>query len=264
MAAPLCLGIAMASGAPLFSGIIAGIVGGLVVTLISSSQLGVSGPAAGLTVIVLQEIQVLGSFEVFLSAVMLAGAVQVALGLLRAGSIGYDCPTSVIKGMLSGIGIIIILKQIPHAFGYDSNYAGDVHYIQAGGGTTFKELFRTLDFITPGALLISTISLAIHIFWDLVMSKKHKVFQIILGLMVVVGIILPIVFRDFYPQLTLPANQLVTLPVADSVNGFVQQFTLPDFSRVLTYDVLFLAGTIAIVASLETLLCVEATDTKTF
>ncbi|TXK49681.1 SulP family inorganic anion transporter [Pontibacter qinzhouensis] len=262
VAVPLCLGIAMASGAPLFSGIIAGIVGGIVVTLISGSQLGVSGPAAGLAVIVLQAIQGLGSYEVFLSAVVLAGAIQLALGFLKAGSIGYYFPTSVIKGMLSGIGVIIILKQIPHAFGYDSNYEGDVHFVQPSGGTTFSELFNAFNYITPGAILISGLSLAILIFWDQVLTKKHKVFQVIQGPLVVVvlGIVLNVVFANGFPQFALAASQLVELPVASSLNGFVQQFTLPDFSRVFTYDVLFLAGTIAIVASLETLLCLEATD----
>ena len=262
VAVPLCLGIAMASGAPLFSGIIAGIVGGIVVSLISGSQLGVSGPAAGLAVIVLQAIQGLGSFEVFLSAVVLAGALQLALGFLKAGSIGYYFPTSVIKGMLSGIGVIIILKQIPHAFGYDSSFEGNVHYIEPDGGTTFSELFKAFNYITPGAIIISALSLAILILWDQVLTKKHKVFQLIQGPLVVVvlGIILNVVFRDFYPQLALGINHLVELPVSDSFGGFLQQFTAPDFSRVLTYEVLFLAATLAIVASLETLLCLEATD----
>lgn len=262
VAVPLCLGIAMASGAPLFSGIIAGIVGGIVVTLISGSQLGVSGPAAGLAVIVLQAIQSIGNYEVFLSAVVLAGAIQLGLGFLKAGTIGYYFPTSVIKGMLAGIGVIIILKQIPHAFGYDSNFEGNVHYIEPDGGTTFSALFNAFNYITPGAVIISVLSLAILILWDQVLTKKHKVFQLIQGPLVVVvlGIILNVVFRDFYPQLALGINHLVELPVADSFTGFLQQFTTPDFSRVLTYDVLFLGATLAIVASLETLLCLEATD----
>lgn len=149
VAVPLCLGIAMASGAPLFAGIIAGIVGGIVVMLISGSQLGVSGPAAGLAVIVLKVIQGLGSFEVFLSAVVLAGVIQVALGLLKAGSISYYFPASVIKGMLSGIGVIIILKQVPHAFGYDSSFEGSVHYIEPDGDTTAEET----SFLNKGNIL---------------------------------------------------------------------------------------------------------------
>ena len=146
VAVPLCLGIALASGAPLFSGIIAGIVGGIVVGFISDSPLGVSGPAAGLAVIVLSAIQELGDYRVFLVAVVLAGVIQIILGILKAGVIGYYFPSSVIKGMLSGIGIIIILKQIPHAFGYDKNPEGDLGFIQTDGHNTFSELFYMLDF----------------------------------------------------------------------------------------------------------------------
>ncbi|MCX2739906.1 SulP family inorganic anion transporter [Pontibacter anaerobius] len=262
VAVPLCLGIAMASGAPLFSGIIAGIVGGIVVTLISGSQLGVSGPAAGLAVIVLHAIQDLGSFEVFLSAVVLAGVIQLVLGFLQAGSIGYYFPTSVIKGMLAGIGVIIILKQIPHAFGYDENFEGNLHFLEPQGGTTFSEIFKAINYITPAAVVISVLSLFILIFWEQVLAKKSRVFQLIQGPLVVVllGIALNVVFDNFFPQLTLRDNHLVVLPVADSIGGFFTLFTAPDFSRVLSYEVLFLAGTLAIVASLETLLCLEATD----
>jgi MFS superfamily sulfate permease-like transporter len=262
VAVPLCLGIAMASGAPLFAGIIAGIVGGIVVTLISGSQLGVSGPAAGLAVIVLHAIEGLGSYEVFLSAVVLAGVIQLVLGFLKAGTIGYYFPSSVIKGMLSGIGVIIILKQIPHAFGYDESYEGSLHFMEPDGDTTFSLLFDSLRYITPAAVIISGLSLFILIFWDMVLSKKGKIFQIIQGPLVVVvlGIVLNLVFLNAFPEMALRANHLVELPVATSVGGFFQQFTTPDFSRVLTYDVLFLAGTLAIVASLETLLCLEATD----
>ncbi|MFD2514864.1 SulP family inorganic anion transporter [Pontibacter locisalis] len=262
VAVPLCLGIAMASGAPLFSGIIAGIVGGIVVTLISGSQLGVSGPAAGLAVIVLHAIQDLGNFEVFLSAVVLAGVIQLILGFLKAGTIGYYFPTSVIKGMLAGIGVIIILKQIPHAFGYDENFQGNMHYLEPQGGTTFSEIFKAINYITPSAVIISVLSLFILIFWEQVLSKKSKIFQLIQGPLVVVllGITLNLVFDNFFPQFTLRDNHLVVLPVADSLGGFINLFTTPDFSRIFSYEVLFLAGTLAVVASLETLLCLEATD----
>ncbi|PVY40174.1 SulP family inorganic anion transporter [Pontibacter virosus] len=262
VAVPLCLGIAMASGAPLFAGIIAGFVGGIVVTLISGSQLGVSGPAAGLAVIVLHAIEGLGSFEVFLSAVVLAGVMQLALGFLKAGSIGYYFPSSVIKGMLSGIGVIIILKQIPHAFGYDESYEGSVHFMEPSGETTFSLILDSLRYVSPAAVIISALSLFILIFWDTVLSKKGKVFQIVQGPLVVVvlGIILNLVFLNLFPEMALRANHLVELPVATSVGGFFQQFTTPDFSRILTYEVLMLAGTLAVVASLETLLCLEATD----
>ena len=186
VAVPLCLGIALASGAPLFSGIIAGMVGGIVVTTFSGSQLGVSGPAAGLAVIVLAAIEDLGAFDTFLLAVMIGGIVQILLGIAKAGIIGYYFPTSVIKGMLSAIGIIIILKQIPHAFGYDADPEGDLGFIQANGENTFSELLNMLNFITPGALLLAVISLAILILWEQPFIKKYKLAQIIQGPLIVV------------------------------------------------------------------------------
>lgn len=262
VAVPLCLGIALASGAPLFSGIIAGFVGGIVVTLISGSSLGVSGPAAGLAVIVFSAIETLGSFEVFLSAVVLGGLIQLAMGFLKAGSIGYYFPSSVIKGMLAGIGVIIALKQIPLAFGYDTTMEGEVGYFQPEGEGPVAELLNTLNFVSPGAIIISLVSLFILILWDQVLSKKGKIFRLIQGPLVVValGIILNLLFQAFFPQMALTGSHLVQLPVAESMNEFAQQFTFPDFSRALTLEVLILGATIAIVASLETLLCLEATD----
>jgi MFS superfamily sulfate permease-like transporter len=262
VAVPLCLGIAMASGAPLFSGIIAGIIGGIVVTLISGSQLGVSGPAAGLAVIVLSAIDSLNSFEIFLSAVFLAGIIQLALGFLKAGSIGYYFPSSVIKGMLAGIGVIIILKQIPHAFGYDRDYEGDMAFLQPDGENTFSELINAINYVTPAAVIISLVSLAVLILWDQVLSKKSKIFQVIQGPLVVVllGIAFNFLFSNYFAGLSLRSNQMVELPVAESLGGFINQFSMPDFSRIFTADVLIIAATIAIVASLETLLCLEATD----
>ncbi|MBW3545309.1 MAG: SulP family inorganic anion transporter [Bacteroidetes bacterium] len=265
VAVPLCLGIAMASGAPLFSGIIAGFVGGIVVTLISGSQLGVSGPAAGLAVIVFTAIERLGSYELFLVAVVLGGLLQLLMGFLKAGSIGYYFPTSVIKGMLAGIGVIIALKQIPHAFGYDADYEGDVFFNQPDGENTFSELVIMLNYISPAALIISILSLAILLFWDLVLSKKGKIFQIIQGPLVVVlvGVGLNLFFQHYYADIALRGNHLVSLPVAESFGGFLSQFTFPNFGKAFSSDalnVLITGGTIAIVASLETLLCLEATD----
>jgi len=187
VAVPLCLGIALASGAPLFAGIIAGIVGGIVVGAASGSPLGVSGPAAGLAVIVFSAIASLGgNWKAFLVAVVLAGVIQLLLGYAKAGFIAYFFPNSVIKGMLSGIGLLIILKQIPHALGWDFDVEGDDAFFQADGQNTISEIGRALDFITPGALFISLISLAILIFWEQYLSKKHKIFQIIQGPIVVV------------------------------------------------------------------------------
>ena len=186
VAVPLCLGIALASGAPLFAGIIAGIVGGIIVGIASGSPLGVSGPAAGLAVIVLTSLAALGSWPVFLLAVVLAGVLQLIMGFAKAGFIAYFFPSSVIKGMLTGIGLLIILKQIPHALGWDKAAVGDDAFIQADGENTFSEIFKAFDFITPAAVLIAVISIAILIFWDKVLTKKHKIFQLIQGPIVVV------------------------------------------------------------------------------
>jgi MFS superfamily sulfate permease-like transporter len=260
VALPLCLGIALASGAPLFSGIIAGIVGGVIVGFMSGSSLGVSGPAAGLAVIVLSSIQELGSFEVFLFAVVIAGALQLLLGILKAGVIGYYFPSAVIKGMLSGIGIIIILKQIPHAFGYDKDPEGDFEFFQMDGHNTFSELGYMLDYITPGVIAVTVISMAILLLWERPFIKKSK-----LGLMpgpllaVIVGIVLNKMFSG-NSTFNITADHLVSIPVSDSIAGFVGQFSMPDFSQWQNPQVYIVALTVAIVASLETLLSVEATD----
>jgi MFS superfamily sulfate permease-like transporter len=260
VAVPLCLGIALASGAPMFSGIIAGFIGGIVVSLFSGSSLGVSGPAAGLTVIVLNGINELG-FEVFLFAVVVAGVIQVLLGYAKAGIVGYYFPSSVIKGMLSAIGIIIILKQIPHAFGYDADYEGDLSFIQPDGENTFSELGNMLNFISPGAIIITVICLTILILWEQPFMKKFKVFQLVQGPLVVVvtGILLNILFK-YFPPLYLRDEHLVSIPVASNPSGFLELFTTPDFSQFLNPDIYLVGLTLAIVASLETLLCVEATD----
>ncbi|MFZ1805776.1 MAG: SulP family inorganic anion transporter [Cyclobacteriaceae bacterium] len=262
VALPLCLGIALASGAPLFSGIIAGVVGGVVVGLISNSALGVSGPAAGLTVIVLSSIEKLGAFEAFLLAVVLAGLIQIILGVLKAGIIGYYFPSSVIKGMLTAIGVIIILKQIPHAFGYDSDYEGDMTFLQADGENTFSEIVAMIDAISPGAILVSMVSLAILLIWDNFLSKKHTFFKLIQGPLVVVvfGIIYQLLAHKYFPILSLEQQHLVNVPIADNVTQFMGQFTLPDFTYILQSDIWIVAFTIAVVASLESLLSVEATD----
>lgn len=262
VATPLCLGIALASGAPLFSGIIAGIVGGIAVGMLSGSDIGVSGPAAGLAVIVLNAITSLGAYETFLMAVVLAGVIQTILGFLRAGIIGYYFPSSVIKGMLSGIGIIIILKQIPHAFGYDKVPEGSLAFEQADSQNTISELTNMLNFIEPGALIITAISLAILILWERPFMKRIKLFQLVQGplVAVVMGIVLNLVFTAAFPNLAIDAKHLVQIPVAEGISGFLGLFTLPDFSQIGNPAVYVTAATIAVVASLETLLCVEATD----
>ena len=262
VAVPLCLGIALASGAPLFAGIIAGIVGGIVVGSISNSALGVSGPAAGLTVIVLSSIATLGSFEGFLAAVVLAGVFQIGLGSIRAGIIGYYFPSAVIKGMLSAIGIIIVMKQIPHAIGYDADYEGDLSFLQADGENTFSELIKMIDSVTPGAIVVCVLAMAIMFLWEVDEIKKNRILKFAQGplVAVVAGIIYQLFTSTYFPGLSLGQNQLVNVPVAKDAADFFDQFTLPDFSYLGKSVTWVTALTIAIVASVETLLSVEATD----
>jgi MFS superfamily sulfate permease-like transporter len=262
VALPLCLGVALASGAPLFSGIIAGIAGGLVVGFMSGSQVSVSGPAAGLTTIVLASITKMGSFEAFLVTVVLAGAIQFILGVLKAGSIGNYFPSSVIKGMLSAIGIILILKQIPHAIGYDKDFEGDESFVQADGENTFSELVHAFDFMNPGALFICAISLAILIFWEGSFIKGKKVLSLIPAplLVVIIAVVINEIFKNTLPAWAMQSEHLVSLPVSNDLASFVSQFTFPDFSSILTKECWIVAFTIAIVASLESLLSIDAVD----
>ena len=226
VAVPLCLGIALASGAPLFSGVIAGIVGGIIVGLLSGSSLGVSGPAAGLAVIVLSAIQELEAFPIFLAAVVISGIIQILLGIGKAGIIGYYFPSSVIKGMLSAIGIIIFLKQLPHAVGYDADPEGDLEFIQPDGENTFSELITMMDYIQQGALVIFIISMAILILWERPFMKRIKLFQVVQGPLVVVaaGIIINQLF--FGSDLYIDETHMVTLPVAGSFTDFINSFII--------------------------------------
>ena len=260
VAIPLCLGIALASGAPLFSGLIAGIIGGIVVGSISGSSLGVSGPAAGLAAIVLAAISSLG-YENLLLAVVIGGIIQIGFGLLKAGIIGYYFPNSVIKGMLTGIGIIIILKQIPHFFGYDSVPQGDWAFFQVDGENTFSEIFNMVNNISPGATIIAIIGMTILILWEAVLSKKGKFFKLVQGplVAVVAGIVFYLLTKDS-ETLGISKDHLVNVPVPDSFDSFIGQFTVPSFEMIGTMEIWITGFTIALVASLETLLCVEATD----
>lgn len=262
VALPLCLGISLASGAPLFSGIITGVVGGIVVAFISASPLSVSGPAAGLTVIVLNAIRDLKEYDVFLLAVVLAGCFQLLLGYLRAGIIGHYFPSSVIKGMLAAIGLILIFKQIPHAFGYDKDNEGDFDFFQVDGENTFSEILNSINFLHPGAILISVVSLVILIVWEKPALKKYSFFKFIPAALIVTvtGGLINYLYGLFFPDIILIDDHLVKLPVAESFNDFAGQFTLPDFSAIGNYHVWIVAVTIAIIASLESLLSVEATD----
>jgi len=261
VAMPLCLGIAMASGAPLYSGIISGIIGGIVVGSLSGSALGVSGPAAGLAVIVLTAIGDLGGFEIFLVSVILAGIIQVIMGYARAGIIGYYFPSSVIHGMLAGIGILIFLKQLPHAFGYDADLLGDQEFFQADGHNTFSELYYMLEKINMGSVVVTGISLFILILWDTKFMKNLSFTKIIPGPLVAVasGITLNKVFSGM-ATFNIEKEHLVNVPVPENFQEFLGNFMFPDFSGLANPAVYTTAIIIAVVASLETLLSLEATD----
>ncbi len=262
VALPLCLGIALASGAPLFSGLIAGICGGLIVGFASGSQLSVSGPAAGLTVIVITAIERLGSFETFILAVMIAGLIQLFLGYIRAGIIGHFFPSAVIKGMLSAIGLILILKQIPHALGDDRDYEGDDAFFQPDGENTFTEIILAVQNIEPGALIISAICLALLIIWDRPFMSKYSWTKIVPGPLVAVllGIGINEFFKSRGSSMLLEGDHMVQLPMISSLSEISDILTFPDFSALANTDVYVVAVTIAIVASLETLLSLDAVD----
>ncbi|MFL5746295.1 MAG: SulP family inorganic anion transporter [Niastella sp.] len=262
VALPLCLGIALGSGAPLFSGIIAGMVGGIVIGALSGSQLSVSGPAAGLTAIVVVAIGKLQVYEAFLLAVVLGGVFQIILGSLKAGILGDYIPSSVIKGMLAAIGLILILKQFPHMVGYDKDYPGDEAFSQTSGDNTFSALFGSLRHLLPGALMIGVVSLALMIVWEKYIAPKARILKLVPGPLVVVLIAVAIneTLRSVAPEMVIKESHLVKIPVADSFNGFISFFTFPDFSHILNPVVWTTAITIAIVASLETLLNIEASD----
>ncbi len=259
VALPLCLGIALASGAPLFSGLVTGIIGGVVVGFFSGSQLSVSGPAAGLTVIILNAINILGTYEAFLLAVVFAGLLQIIFGIIRAGSLAYYFPSSVIKGMLAAIGIILILKQIPHAFGYDEDYVGDFAFKQIDNENTFTELYNMLSKSHTGAIFISLISMAILVLWEQPFMKKLKLIPGPL-IVVIVGIIINTFIFGSHNVYGLSGNQLVNIPVVNNSEEFLALFIAPDFSQILNKHVYFSAATIAIIASIETLLSTEAID----
>ncbi|GAB3532374.1 SulP family inorganic anion transporter [Pontibacter brevis] len=262
VALPLCLGIALASGAPLFSGLITGIVAGVLVSWLSGSNLAVSGPAAGLTVIVLNGLETLGSFEAFIMAVVLAGVLQLVLGFMKAGVIGLYFPSSVIKGMLAAIGLILILKQIPHFMGADEDFFGEMQFFQPDGRNTFSEIGYAFSSIQLGALLVGVISLIILVAWDTNALKRFKFFKFVPGALVVVllSIALNALFINYFPSLAIAESHLVSIPNIGSFAELGNVLMLPDFGSLADIDLYIVAFTIAIVASLETLLSIEAID----
>lgn len=262
VAIPLCLGIAGASGVNEFSGIIGGIVGGIVIGIISKSNLSVSGPAAGLTSVVAAAILKIQVLEAFFLAVVIAGVLQVIMGALKLGIIGDYIPNSVIKGMLAGIGIILIRNQFPKLFGYNKSYEGEDAFINFEGDNFFTEIFDTFNHITPVAALIGLLGVGILIIYETKWIKSKKVFQILSGplLVVLIGTILNIVLSNTEHKLTGRESELVLLPVANTASEFFSFFSFPSFSHITNPDVWVAGFTIAIVASLETLLGIEAVD----
>lgn len=258
VALPLCLGIALASGAPPLSGVISGIVGGLVIGAISNSNISVSGPAAGLTAIVLTAIKELGAFELFLCAGLIAGVIQLVLGFVRAGSISNYFPNNVIEGMLAAIGIIIILKQIPHALGFDKDYEGHESIFDQGlNFSYFSELFGAIH---PGAIVVTLVSVGILLAWDRVpLLKRIKMLPGAL-VAVVAGILMNEVFKMTGSSLAISPAHLVSLPVPQNLEDFKNLIVMPDFNGFTNMKVWIAGATIAIVASIETLLCIEASD----
>ena len=262
VALPLCLGIALGSGASLFSGVISGIVGGLVVSVLSGSQVSVSGPAAGLAVIILTAVHDVGSYKGFLVAVVLSGLLQLVFGVLKLGVVADYVPNSVIKGMLAGIGLLIVLKQIPHVLGRDLDFMGNARFLEAGGSNTLSDVIKAITSPVVGAFVIFLAGLALYLLWEH-LAKKSRLFQLVPGPLAVValGIALNQMFGKVAPSVQLvSADHLVDLPVPGSVRDFFQQFTLPDFSVVSHKSVWIAAVTIAVVGSLETLLSLEAAD----
>lgn len=256
VALPLCLGIALASGAPLLSGVLAGIIGGMVVGIISQSHTSVSGPAAGLAAVVLASITKLGSFETFLLAVVLAGAIQLIAGIFKGGFIANYIPSNVIKGLLASIGILLILKQIPHAVGFDKDQEGDFAFFQPDGENTFSEFLNVLNYFSWGAVVIAILSIFILIFWDKTPLKRIQFFPASL-FVVILGVLLNYIFQAYFPSLTIEEKHLVSIP---KFNGIDSIITTPSFAAIANIKVWTVAFTIAIVASLETLLNLEAVE----
>lgn len=260
VALPLCLGIALASGAPFFSGIISGIVGGIVIGALSNSQLSVSGPAAGLAALVLGAITAIGDFRLFLCAVLIAGILQILMGIAKLGGIANYIPSSVIKGMLTSIGILIIAKQIPHAFGYDKDDKGNLTELFPYGSENMHELLQPLHHIEVGVTLVCIIAIIIMVLWEKPFIKKRMPFVPGALVAVIVAVIINQVWISTGSKLAIENEHLVQIKVASSPAEFLGFFTLPDFSGFLNSKIIVYGVAIAIIASLETLLSIEAID----
>ncbi|MFO1102790.1 MAG: SulP family inorganic anion transporter [Methylocystis sp.] len=261
VAVPLCLGIAVASGAPPFSGIIAGMIGGLVISILSGSQLSVSGPAAGLTVIVAAAVDKLG-FDAMLLAVALSGLMQLAMGFLRAGVIGAFFPSAVIKGMLAAIGLILIMKQLPHAVGYDADAEADLSFLEDDSHTHLSFLWDALSAFSTGAVIVSLVSVAILLLWETPVIKQRRVLSLAPGPLVAVlfGVLYNVVAQTLFPSLAIASQHLVSLPAIFGPMDFARELSFPDFARLIDIQIYVTAATLALVGSLETLLSLEAVD----
>lgn len=261
VALPLCLGIAVASGAPPFSGVIAGIIGGLVVSVVSGSQLSVSGPAAGLTVIVASGVEKHG-FDGILLAIALSGLIQLAMGYARAGVIGAYFPSAVIKGMLAAIGVILIMKQLPHAIGYDADADSDLSFLESDSHTTLSLLWSSLQSVSPGATIVALVSLAIMLYWETPRIKEHRILSLAPAplLAVIFGVLFSQAAQSAFPALAIAPQHLVALPEISGPVQFWDEIRFPDFSKLTDVHILVSAATLALVGSLETLLSLEAVD----
>ncbi|VTR98545.1 sulfate transporter : Sulfate permease-like transporter, MFS superfamily OS=Singulisphaera acidiphila (strain ATCC BAA-1392 / DSM 18658 / VKM B-2454 / MOB10) GN=Sinac_3353 PE=4 SV=1: Sulfate_tra_GLY: Sulfate_transp: Pro_CA [Gemmata massiliana] len=259
VALPLCLGVALASNAPLFAGVVAGVVGGILVGVLSGSHTSVSGPAAGLTAVVGAQLVALGSFPAFLMALVLAGLIQIVLGIVRGGFIAAFFPSSVIKGLLAAIGVILILKQIPHVVGHDADPEGDMAFQQPDEQSTFSELVEVLGDLHPGAAVIGVLSIALLVVWGRWKVLKTSLVPAPL-VVVLLGVGLSFVFRELGGSWAIGSSHLVQVPVAGSAAEFFGFLQAPDFARLARPAVYTAALTLAAVASLETLLNLEAVD----
>ena len=262
VALPLCVGIALASGTPIFSGIIAGIIGGIVVGQLSGSHLSVSGPAASLTFVVSAMIIKLGSFETFLLAVLIAGAFQILFAFLKGGIVGDYIPNAVIKGMVAAIGIILMMKQIPHLLGYDADFEGDESFLQDDHNNTITTILTAVNFLTPMSVLIGGVSMVLLIFWEQFNHQRNKWIHYVPGPLVVVlvAVVLNTYGAGLFNMLPLEQKHLVWLPVANNVQEFVSFFTFPNFHEIGNPEVWLAGFMLAVIASLETLLGIEAID----
>ena len=262
VALPLCVGIALASGTPIFSGIIAGIIGGIVVGQLSGSQLSVSGPAASLTFVVSAMLIKLGSFETFLLAVLIAGAFQILFAFLKGGIVGDYIPNAVIKGMVAAIGIILMMKQIPHLLGYDADFEGDESFLQDDHNNTITTILTAIEFLTPMSVLIGLVSLMLLIFWEQFNYKSSKWVYYVPGPLVVVllAVALNTYGAPLLDMIPLEQKHLVSLPVANNMEEFLSFFTFPNFHEIGNQQVWLAGFMLAVIASLETLLGIEAVD----